>query len=969
MKKICFYLGIIIILSSSWTVNSEDDIFIPHFTKEDCQCPDIGMNLTSDSYQNNMFGSVFKKSNEMNSPLLRHELWYYSSSSYTSEKFTYYLDPTIGVRNLGYEQEHVTEYISEGKDYEIIEEKIEDTYASFSWKDSSDYFNGKRAFILYDMYLCRMTAEHFTSESDVLDAMNTLEQCIRNVVTEKHTGYIPKEEITFTSSLLLNDHPLPYLDISLIAEGKEYETVTDKNGNYSITCEQSEDNSYTLLISFSYLRDSQCFYQLHFQHEKNPIALELTINDDEITKVRFIVGGSIGSFTKEASFGNVSDVTIQDFIDVWPEVQDYAGLYLHFSEVVSFYVDHLGESLDFQLPVEVYTCIEGGPRYLYNGGKSWISIDSERTGYETEYRPKSREFHEFSHYVMHALYEGNFPKSPSDLGKEVNHGGYDNPTTADSYVEGFAEFMSVVIGEYYNNYWENLEEKRCGGASSCPPFGSLEPNFKAWEIEGKAEEWAVAGVLWDLYDGPEQIQKDKEFLQRAYRYVAENTLFNHYDANHDNTLQRNEQIIYLILDKYDCGDIESVYVLEPDEITKLIADLFVGIRNNGVDALSDSQYEYYRGIVQFEVYDQNKDGVVADDEWDFFIQEQFNFSGYDNDYYKKIFQYAYDKNEDLSMNESELVRLLAGEEIRQNWNSSYDKNGNENYTIEELVSMADVFEELIKELSTVMNDVFNLLPDIWNLDSVLDSINETTYVDDDAIDLSLEQMWPILKTFHNDFTAVYISFISTFPAQKEGIDEIFKNHGFFADIKPENHQWDEGEEIGRAANASTNKRQERRSSEPFPGSYLKVDNTIPFYYIQIQLFNDSYSISDPIAAYAINSRNENGMIYIPIPPEQYRAHILIEADGVETKNPLTLTSSQIYAKYEESLDQGYITSYDFETVGTIPSTANRFYSDVEWDENGNEQSQQTPGFISIEILFTLILMILVFFIKKQNKSF
>ena len=280
--------------------------------------------------------------------------------------------------------------------------------------------------------------------------------------------------------------------------------------------------------------------------------------------------------------------------------------------------------------------------------------------------------------------------------------------------------------------------------------------------------------------------------------------------------------------------------------------------------------------------------------------------------------------------------------------------------------MADVFEETIKELSSVMNEVFTLLPDIWNLDSILNSINETTYVDDDAIDLSLEEMWPILKTFHNDFTAVYNSFISTFPSQKEGINEIFKNHGFFADTKPENHQWDEGEEIGRAANASTIKRQERRSSEPFTGSYLKVDNTIPFYTIQIQLYNDAYSISDPIAAYAVYSRNENGMIYIPVPPEQYRAHILIEADGVETKNPLALTSSQIYANYEESLNQGFITSYTFETEGDIPSVANRFYSDIEEDDNGNEQGQQTPGFISFEILLSLMVMILIFFIKNQK---
>ena len=48
------------------------------------------------------------------------------------------------------------------------------------------------------------------------------------------------------------------------------------------------------------------------------------------------------------------------------------------------------------------------------------------------------------------------------------------------------------------------------------PFGSLEIDKKAWENNGGSEEWAIAGILWDLYDGPAEYEK----IQKAHIKAA-----------------------------------------------------------------------------------------------------------------------------------------------------------------------------------------------------------------------------------------------------------------------------------------------------------------------------------------------------------------------------------------------------------------------------------------------------------------
>ena len=132
-------------------------------------------------------------------------------------------------------------------------------------------------------------------------------------------------------------------------------------------------------------------------------------------------------------------------------------------------------------------------------------------------KPDNREWHELGHYWMYEMYGDGFPVEwlidtaacpetvPPALPRDGNgnHCGYGNWSTADSYVEGFAEFTSMLTSEHFGDLDaflylvdganENLETdfEVWGDVLFNPNFLSLTPDD---------EEFAVAGVLWDLHD-------------------------------------------------------------------------------------------------------------------------------------------------------------------------------------------------------------------------------------------------------------------------------------------------------------------------------------------------------------------------------------------------------------------------------------------------------------------------------------
>jgi hypothetical protein len=102
--------------------------------------------------------------------------------------------------------------------------------------------------------------------------------------------------------------------------------------------------------------------------------------------------------------------------------------------------------------------------------------------------PKLPIWHELGHYLQFQMYDADgVPRGDS-------HKGYANPGTNDSFIEGFAGFVAVLIDRYY------------GGQSPRVYLGQdLELELKIWGPEGTDEEVAVASILWDFHDGGREI--------------------------------------------------------------------------------------------------------------------------------------------------------------------------------------------------------------------------------------------------------------------------------------------------------------------------------------------------------------------------------------------------------------------------------------------------------------------------------
>ena len=102
---------------------------------------------------------------------------------------------------------------------------------------------------------------------------------------------------------------------------------------------------------------------------------------------------------------------------------------------------------------------------------------------------------EYTHYAQDYAYKkmNGYDTSP----KEGNHHGFNNPSTADSWVEGVGGFMPAVIAD-----WENL--------SSAGTFGGINLEENRWKPDSLFdkrsnglwldEEYSISTLLWDMYD-------------------------------------------------------------------------------------------------------------------------------------------------------------------------------------------------------------------------------------------------------------------------------------------------------------------------------------------------------------------------------------------------------------------------------------------------------------------------------------
>lgn len=120
-------------------------------------------------------------------------------------------------------------------------------------------------------------------------------------------------------------------------------------------------------------------------------------------------------------------------------------------------------------------------------------------------RPDNREFHEYAHHIIYISPIGGVNAHPPLGPGNVNHGGLQNSHSGDSWHEGLAEFLSIVISDVMLSRAEKPIPTIYWSGEANP--ANLEDNYRLDDHRqpgrqpGGPEEFAIASLLWDLYDG------------------------------------------------------------------------------------------------------------------------------------------------------------------------------------------------------------------------------------------------------------------------------------------------------------------------------------------------------------------------------------------------------------------------------------------------------------------------------------
>ena len=307
------------------------------------------------------------------------------------------------------------------------------------------------------------------------------------VYTSRHVDALPTEEkkddsFTFTGTIVdYADRPMKHMEVWITAEGGTYKGTTDAGGNYSIKAEGLEElpSTYTITTVLRYKKDEKEYFVLILPAGADNyyfnVKKEVIVNGESDLHCEYVL-------SKNHPAQGFSPLIRKILLD------NITTVYHYMSQVVEFY-DSLNLYKDFNIPavsVRCYDSSEGGTLYYPGRGIYIAQPDMENSSPEA---PHNREWHEYNHHVMYSIY-GKWPEGVAD-GYRVNHAGFVNASTADSYMEGFAEFMALVTSDHYD----------LGNGSIYAPIADMDLYYKPWDWRGQAEELSVAGILWKLYDG------------------------------------------------------------------------------------------------------------------------------------------------------------------------------------------------------------------------------------------------------------------------------------------------------------------------------------------------------------------------------------------------------------------------------------------------------------------------------------
>lgn len=299
-----------------------------------------------------------------------------------------------------------------------------------------------------------------------------------------------------------NGIPVTFIQLSVHDSSRSLVTTTSSNGAGTYRFEEAVEADGTVVLTPTDAGHGQPIFRIFAEQAAVTLSRDLSVVQPEegICEVNFDTWNLDATY--EASDGD---------IERWPSIIE---LYQNFNNAAELAVQ-LEAPLDYGLPIPVYAWCSSSDLFCDPTGAAEFAFFSGSTtgrnvtqpyialGFpssDIDYRgvPDNREYHEFGHAFLADVVGDEIPIHIGDQ----NHGGYyRNERTTDSYIEGFAEFYSVMVSKHIDGS-ANPQRYKIGAEYD------IEADRKPWEAVGWWEEFTLAGLLLDFEDGPEDYSND-----------------------------------------------------------------------------------------------------------------------------------------------------------------------------------------------------------------------------------------------------------------------------------------------------------------------------------------------------------------------------------------------------------------------------------------------------------------------------
>lgn len=363
-------------------------------------------------------------------------------------------------------------------------------------------------------------------ESDTFTVCSTVE-CdpfdLEGDVTDGHGLYVPDLEVTL------------HQDTGLTKE-LEFTTYTDENGHYRFLEIIDIDKPIRLTFTFKGAPDARGRERFVIFDEQAELGSILNNSGEPVSVTTIDI--ELEDIPPIFDFLLDSDLIESANIGDRDQIPDFARIHYLVARAVKFSEDRLNTPVSDKMPLNVIGNDAQGISYYRNNVNS-IFLSVRDTKWDSFGKPDNAEWHEITHAIMFAALSGGKNKLPTDYSfyGKINHLGFANPGTADSYIEGFAMFLSAVM-QNEDSYKGAPGDEPWIYRYSTNSTINLDNNLKVWSSMGRREDISIGTLLWDFYDNAkmyggrddEAVSLSIEEIWKAINKPTVNDLKDVYDA-------------------------------------------------------------------------------------------------------------------------------------------------------------------------------------------------------------------------------------------------------------------------------------------------------------------------------------------------------------------------------------------------------------------------------------------------------